>query len=87
MSVQLWDTAGQERFHSLSVSVFRRSDCCVLVYDVSSYESFSKLESWYDLFRIQAGPRNAADFPFVVVGNKTDLAHRQVSASRLQPVA
>lgn len=66
--------AGQERFQSLGVAFYRGADCCVLVYDVTAPNSFKNLESWRDEFLIQASPRDPENFPFVVIGNKIDLA-------------
>jgi Ras-related protein Rab-7A len=66
--------AGQERFQSLGVAFYRGADCCVLVYDVTAPNSFKNLDSWRDEFLIQASPRDPENFPFVVIGNKIDLA-------------
>ena len=76
---QIWDTAGQERFQSLGVAFYRGADCCVLVYDVTSTNTFKTLDSWRDEFLIQASPRDPENFPFVVIGNKVDLENRVVS--------
>ena len=56
------------------------TDSCVLVYDITDDKSFKSLENWQDEFLAQASPRNPASFPFVVLGNKADLAssRRQV---------
>ena len=32
---QLWDTAGQEKFKAMNAAFYRKSDCCVIVYDVT----------------------------------------------------
>jgi len=84
VTMQLWDTAGQERFQSLGVAFYRGADCCVLVYDVNSSKSFETLDSWRDEFLIQASPRDPENFPFVVLGNKTDMeeSRRMVSQKR-----
>ena len=50
--IKIWDTAGQERFQSLGVAFYRGADCCVLVYDVTSANSFKSLDSWRDEFLI-----------------------------------
>lgn len=84
VTMQIWDTAGQERFQSLGVAFYRGADCCVLVYDVTSPNSFKNLDSWRDEFLIQANPRDPEHFPFVVLGNKVDLDNRQVSTRRAQ---
>lgn len=83
VTLQIWDTAGQERFQSLGVAFYRGADSCVLVHDITDAKSFENLESWMDEFLAHAAPRNADNFPFVVLGNKADLvAKRQVSASK-----
>ena len=69
-----WTCSGQERFQSLGVAFYRGADCCVLVYDVTSAQSFKNLESWRDEFLIQASPRDPENFPFVVLGNKVCIA-------------
>jgi Ras-related protein Rab-7A len=81
---QIWDTAGQERFQSLGVAFYRGADCCVLVFDVTSANSFKTLDSWRDEFLIQASPRDPENFPFVVLGNKVDLENRAVPTRRAQ---
>jgi Ras-related protein Rab-7A len=73
VTLQIWDTAGQERFQSLGLAFYRGADACALVYDVSDPASFAKLESWRDEFLRAADVRDARDFPFVVLGNKSDL--------------
>lgn len=70
---QLWDTAGQERFQSLGLAFYRGADACVLVYDVSDAASFQKLSYWRDEFIRAADITDARDFPFLVLGNKSDL--------------
>jgi len=83
VTLQIWDTAGQERFQSLGVAFYRGADSCVLVYDVTDAKSFDNLESWMDEFLVHAAPRNADTFPFVVLGNKADMASkRQVSVAK-----
>merc|ERR1719224_106523 len=46
--LQLWDTAGQERFRSLIPSYIRDSSVAVVVYDISSKQSFMSIERWLD---------------------------------------
>lgn len=74
ISLQLWDTAGQERFQSLGVAFYRGADACCLVYDMTKPKSFESLSNWRDEFLIQAGPRDPANFPFVVLANMCDKA-------------
>eukprot|EP00434_Breviolum_minutum_P037632 symbB.v1.2.033376.t1/scaffold4140.1/size44004/5 len=46
--LQLWDTAGQERFRSLVPSYLRDSSVCVIVYDVTSRDSFDSVYGWVE---------------------------------------
>ena len=45
----------------------------MLVYDVQSTASFDKLEALREQFIRHADIADAADFPFVVLGNKVDV--------------
>ncbi|CAJ0567221.1 unnamed protein product, partial [Mesorhabditis spiculigera] len=85
VTMQIWDTAGQERFQSLGVAFYRGADCCVLAYDVTNSTSFKNLDPWRDEFLIQASPRDPEHFPFVLLGNKVDLAQdRAVSRKKAE---
>jgi len=67
------------------VAFYRGADSCVLVHDITDAKSFDNLESWMDEFLVHAAPRNADSFPFVVLGNKADLAKkRQVTTAKAQ---
>jgi Ras-related protein Rab-7A len=79
VTLQIWDTAGQERYQSLGTAFYRGADACVLVYDVSEAASFAKLETWRNTFIQSADIKDPRDFPFVVLGNKSDMeASKQV---------
>lgn len=58
----------------------------MLVFDVTSKASFSALDGWRKEFLIQGEPKDPSDFPFIVLGNKTDLSDREVSQSPLLSV-
>merc|ERR1712157_527281 len=77
VTMQIWDTAGQERFQSLGVAFYRGADSCVLVYDITDKKSFDSLPGWKEEFLVQAHPQQPEKFPFVIVGNKLDLACSQ----------
>ncbi|KAJ8302245.1 hypothetical protein KUTeg_021232 [Tegillarca granosa] len=73
VTLQIWDTAGQERFASLGVAYYRGADCCVLVYDVTKPTTRDSLDKWRNDFLEHANPLHHDKFPFIVIGNKTDL--------------
>lgn len=81
VTLQIWDTAGQERFQSLGVGFYRGADACLLVYDITDPHSLDNLNHWKTEFLNQVGgglggmaglSGNTMEFPFVVLGNKTD---------------
>ncbi|XP_035236509.1 uncharacterized protein LOC118207243 isoform X2 [Anguilla anguilla] len=73
--LQLWDTAGQERYHSITKQILRKAEGLVLMYDITSSESFLALRSW--LSSIQEGAPD--DVIIVLLGNKNDSHRREVS--------
>jgi small GTP-binding protein len=86
--LQVWDTAGQEKFRSIARAYFRRSRAIVMVYDVTSRESFEHIQIWVE--EINTHQYESGEAPILVlVGNKVDLpeAERQVSASEARNLA
>ncbi len=73
IKLQLWDTAGNEKFHSIGTSFYRNTDICIMVFDVTNNKSFYNLQNWYDEFLLMRMPENVENFPFILLGNKTDL--------------
>lgn len=80
ITLQIWDTAGQERFQSLGNAFYRGADACILVYDITDQDSFQQIEDWKQKFESQTQIDNAKDYPFLLLGNKSDLkGQRKVS--------
>jgi small GTP-binding protein len=48
VKVQIWDTAGQELYRSVTASYYRGTNAIVIVYDVTSQESFDHVQYWFD---------------------------------------
>uniref|UniRef100_S4RD77 RAB27A, member RAS onco family n=1 Tax=Petromyzon marinus TaxID=7757 RepID=S4RD77_PETMA len=44
--LQLWDTAGQERFRSLTTAFFRDAMGFLLMFDLTSEQSFLNVRNW-----------------------------------------
>jgi Ras-related protein Rab-6A len=72
VNFQIWDTAGQERFRSLIPFYIRDSSIAVIVYDVSSPDSFSDAKFWHKTVVNERG----SDVVCVLVANKIDLESR-----------
>lgn len=76
-TLQIWDTAGQERFKTLRTPFYRGSDICLLTYAVNDRTSFKNLALWRSEFLYYADVEEGSTFPFIVVGNKVDVAESE----------
>uniref|UniRef100_H3DPJ0 RAS and EF-hand domain containing 2 n=1 Tax=Tetraodon nigroviridis TaxID=99883 RepID=H3DPJ0_TETNG len=76
-SLQIWDTAGQERFRSIARSYFRKAHGVLLLYDVTSENSFLSVRAWVD----QVQDSTEDKVPMCVVGNKVDLREQRPEGS------
>lgn len=63
------DTAGQERFRTLTPSYYRGAQGAILVYDVTSRETFNKLDIWLNELETFANKPNIVK---MLVANKID---------------
>jgi len=78
VKMSIWDTAGQERFRTITASYYRGAQGVILVYDVSSRESFEALPRWLEELENYVPPEVVK----IVVGNKLDKEYsRQVPTS------
>jgi len=68
---EIWDTAGQERYHSLAPMYYRGAQAAVVVYDVTSTDSFERAQRWISELRDQANK----DIIIALAGNKIDLCN------------
>ncbi|CAL4165428.1 unnamed protein product, partial [Meganyctiphanes norvegica] len=76
VKLQIWDTAGQERFRSVTRSYYRGAAGALLVYDLTSRDSYNTLSNWLGDARTLASP----NIMILTVGNKKDLEdERQVT--------
>ncbi|KAJ8504295.1 hypothetical protein OPV22_005181 [Ensete ventricosum] len=73
----IWDTAGQERYHSLAPMYYRGAAAAIVVYDISSMDSFIRAKKWVQELQRQGNPY----LIMALVANKVDLeAKRKVGA-------
>ena len=73
LKLQIWDTAGQERYRAVTRSYYRGAVGAVVVYDVTSKDSFDHSAAWVADARTLA----RADTAIVLVGNKADLKDKR----------
>ncbi|CAD8072688.1 unnamed protein product [Paramecium sonneborni] len=74
IKLQIWDTAGQESFKSITRSYYRGSICAIIVYDVTSRDSFENISRWMEETKSYANDK----ITLVLVANKTDLSDKRV---------
>jgi len=81
---EIWDTAGQERYHSLAPMYYRGASAAVVVYDITSMESFQRAKSWVKELQRQGTP----DAIIAIAGNKVDREEeRQVQTEEAKQYA
>lgn len=71
---EIWDTAGQERYYSLIPMYYRGANAALVVYDITSAESFERAKRWIEDLKTEK-PDN---FVKVLIGNKVDLSEAAV---------
>ncbi|CAF1328284.1 unnamed protein product [Adineta steineri] len=83
--LQLWDTAGQERFRSLTTAFFRDAMGFILMFDLTSEQSFLNVRNWLAQLQCHA---YCEDPDVILVGNKADREEaRVVSQARGKELA
>uniref|UniRef100_A0A8R7Q8V8 Ras-related protein RABF1 n=1 Tax=Triticum urartu TaxID=4572 RepID=A0A8R7Q8V8_TRIUA len=80
---EIWDTAGQERYAALAPLYYRGAAAAVVVYDITSPESFKKAQYWVKELQKHGSP----GIVMVLVGNKADLHESRSVPSQAQEYA
>jgi len=70
---EIWDTAGQERYRSLAPMYYRGAAAAIVVYDITSYDSFTRAKQWVKELQL----RGDANVVIALAGNKLDLAEKR----------
>ena len=73
VKMQIWDTAGQERFRNVISSYFKGAHGILLIYDITSRESFKELENWLGEVERHASSQVLK----ILIGNKCDLEEKR----------
>ncbi len=69
IKLQIWDTGGQERFANVRPLYYRGASGAIIMYDITSRDSFLGLPKWFDEVLKYCGK-----VPWIIVGNKLDLS-------------
>ena len=85
LQVFIFDTSGQERFRSIVSNYYKKTNGVILVYDISSEDSFKKIDYW---FKDVNEKLTHFENNFILFGNKNDLeSERQVPTEEGQALA
>lgn len=76
---EIWDTAGQERYYSLIPMYYRGAQVALIVFDVTSLESFESAKKWTEELKYD----KPQEFLKVLVANKNDLKDQIVVSSEM----
>lgn len=66
---EIWDTAGQERYHTLTPMYYRNAHAAVVVFDITSPQSFERAQKWVSELLEKAN----SGIIIALCGNKLDL--------------
>jgi len=76
---EIWDTAGQERYRSLAPMYYRGAAAAVVVYDITSVDSFEGAKRWVSELKSMHTP----DVVIALTGNKIDQDARRAVDTEL----
>jgi small GTP-binding protein len=79
----IWDTAGQEAYRGLTSQYYRDAKIALIVFDLSNAGTLNSAKDWHTRL-LDANPNPVI---VVLVGNKSDLASRQVAREQGEAVA
>eukprot|EP00908_Phaeocystis_cordata_P014500 Transcript_256.p1 GENE.Transcript_256~~Transcript_256.p1 ORF type:complete len:199 (-),score=69.28 Transcript_256:350-946(-) len=80
----IWDTAGSERYKALAPMYYRGAEAAIVVYDVTSFESFEGAKIWVRELKLYGQP----NVVIALAANKCDLEqYRLVSMQEGQAYA
>ena len=79
---KFWDTAVQEQFNAISTMYYQNAVGALLVYDVTIFETFQKVETWVRTLEEVVGQ----NIVFVIAGNKFDISEKKTLDQNINTV-
>ena len=88
----LWDTAGQDRFKSLPKKYYQNADGVLLLYDVTSEDTFNNVSNWMKDVKENSNKNinsenGQPEIALYLIGNKIDLPNRVISKEQAETEA
>lgn len=76
VGLYIWDVAGQVKFSKIRKLFYEGANAFIIVYDMTDKDTFINTSRWYNDLLEVLGRENIHG---ILVGNKKDLANRQIS--------
>ena len=73
VKLKIWDTASQKRFIGLTKAYLKRANGFILLYNITSSESFETAKRWLRIIREETNNNNIA-----LVGNHIDTEYERI---------
>ena len=84
VKLQIWDTAGQDRFRAITKNYYKGANGIILIYDVTSIQTYENVKNWITQIREEASP----NVIIYIAGNKIDLEEeRKIKTEEGQKLA
>lgn len=80
-TLQIWDFAGQKQFRFMIDIFLRGVKGIIYVYDITDIETLLCLHEFVEISRNYFDKNNLRRVPEILVGNKIDMRHTEVSIS------
>jgi len=76
--IDILDTAGQEDYAAIRDNYYRSGEGFLCIFSITEAESFQATEDFRDqILRVKGADSQANNIPFILVGNKSDIANRR----------
>lgn len=70
----------------MGAAFYRNAECCALVFDITEAKTFENIDNWRTEFITQLNPKDPENFPFVLIGNKSDKENERKVKFKLKGV-
>ncbi|CAD8205617.1 unnamed protein product [Paramecium pentaurelia] len=84
VKLQIWDTAGQEKFRTITNAYYKGADGIIMVYDISSTESFEDIDKFW-INQVESYAEKNVEL--LLLGNKSDVEDKDVTTQKAQDYA
>jgi small GTP-binding protein len=70
IKIKIYDIAGHSKYLNITQAYLQKTDICIIVFDMTSDESFYNITKWYEICQTFADNNN---IEYILVGTKCDL--------------